>query len=443
MLIRKSLTANKMKQIELRDPTTYHGTITKTNLTMKLKTQKSAETVEDIDPPLLCNIGCVGHSFAPGSQSFLPMVTFPYDTISFLPCGPNESSYNTIEIINNGDTPVYYNFSSDSKEIFRVHPSNDIIPGRSKYLVCIEFNPKSAREYQTIIMCTFNHSATNVKKILARGICDEPSLTTSSDGKLYFPPSYPGVSTKEKVRVRNNSLITMDIRCSVPQSKRNEVSFEPETVRLRPKEIVDTICTFTPLSMEPILLDIPIYCTNVYDWTNDLIGYYNPGSGKIYKQKDKKSQIYSNTIHIIGAGATGSLDISPKDLDYGTVKIGDKKIKDLYVSNNSVSNLYIEVKITSDEKTPEILELIKKSFKLNFDKGILNSRSKLSVTIEFCPVARYDFKIYFVVTTVDKQLGQTKGASQKPIPTISSQIAIHANGDFPLVKIIDVRYIIK
>ena len=88
----------------------------------------------------------------------------------------------------------------------------------------------------------------------------------------------------------------MEARCVVPQKYKNELTFEPESARLRPKEIIDVICTFTPSNMEPFIMEIPIYYSNVTDWTNDLIGFYNPGSGKKYKQKENKGNTFTKCI---------------------------------------------------------------------------------------------------------------------------------------------------
>ena len=64
---------------------------------------------EDIDPPVCLNVRLVGHSFPPGSQPFIPMIKLsPRENLSFPCCGPNESVYQTLQITNTSDTPVYY-----------------------------------------------------------------------------------------------------------------------------------------------------------------------------------------------------------------------------------------------------------------------------------------------------------------------------------------------
>jgi len=48
---------------------------------------------EEIDPPIFINLPLCGHSFAPGSQPFIPMVKANTHRVDFKPCGPLESVY--------------------------------------------------------------------------------------------------------------------------------------------------------------------------------------------------------------------------------------------------------------------------------------------------------------------------------------------------------------
>lgn len=103
---------------------------------------------EELDPPICLSLRMVGHSFPPGSQPFIPMVKVsPSNKITFLPCGPNESTYQTIQIVNTSDTPVFYKMLQDSTKTFRSFPSTGIIPGKSFGIICFEFSPKQPRFY--------------------------------------------------------------------------------------------------------------------------------------------------------------------------------------------------------------------------------------------------------------------------------------------------------
>ena len=48
---------------------------------------------EEIDPPIRLNLRLSGHSFAPGSQPFIPMIKMSNHKIAFPPCSAGESVY--------------------------------------------------------------------------------------------------------------------------------------------------------------------------------------------------------------------------------------------------------------------------------------------------------------------------------------------------------------
>ena len=89
--------------------------MTKTNKSLGktlLGASKSAKyadwSAEEVDPPVCLNVRLSGHSFAPGSQPFIPMIKMSNNKIAFPPCSPNESVYQTIQLNNTSDTPVQY-----------------------------------------------------------------------------------------------------------------------------------------------------------------------------------------------------------------------------------------------------------------------------------------------------------------------------------------------
>ena len=77
------------------------------------------------------------------TRTAIPMVKIaPSNKIVFPPAGANESVYQTVQIVNTSDTPVYYKILQDSTKTFRAYPPIGIINGKSFSLVCFEFQPK-------------------------------------------------------------------------------------------------------------------------------------------------------------------------------------------------------------------------------------------------------------------------------------------------------------
>lgn len=176
------------------------------------KVSKFEESInEEIDPPLCLNLRVIGHSFNPGSQPFIPMVKFlPTKNVVFPPCGPNESVYQTIKIMNTSDTPVFYKMLPDPSKVFRIFPLIGLIQEKSFALVCFEFNPKSANHWSFTSQCVLNYTFTNVQNIHLSGKCFKPEISLGNKGKLFFPPTYTGVSSKQKLVLKNNARIPLE-----------------------------------------------------------------------------------------------------------------------------------------------------------------------------------------------------------------------------------------
>ena len=86
-----------------------------------------------------------------------------------------------------------------------------MVTEKSFTLVCIEFCPKQAKSYNVVAQCQLNYSTSNVKKFQFIGECFKPGVELGSEGKLYYPPTYMGVSTREKIILYNKTLIPLDV----------------------------------------------------------------------------------------------------------------------------------------------------------------------------------------------------------------------------------------
>ena len=108
-----------------------------------MKTSRYADfSGEEIDPPLCQSVRLCGHSFAPGSQPFIPMIKMSQREVVFSPCSPGESVFQTVLVQNSSDTPVLFKAMQDSSNTFKSYPSLGLIPGKSFALICLEFSPR-------------------------------------------------------------------------------------------------------------------------------------------------------------------------------------------------------------------------------------------------------------------------------------------------------------
>lgn len=109
----------------------------------------------------------------------------------------------------------------------------------------------------------------------------------------------------------------------IPEKYKEEITFFPQTFRLKGNEVREVSCTFIPKKPQPYTVTAKLVASGVYDPFRDLVGFFNPGSGNLVKQGSTYHKTArSKEIVILGAGADGYIEISPEKIDYGTVRIG-------------------------------------------------------------------------------------------------------------------------
>ena len=126
-----------------------------------------------------------------------------------------------------------------------------------------------------------------MQKINLIGHCYEPKLKLSNDQKLFFPPCYVGVSTKQLVYVKNESRIPLEYEWKIPDKYKSVVKFVPSKAYLQPNEECKITATFTALKKKDYFINIPVYAKNIYDHLKNSVGFYNPGSGLLTKNDVK------------------------------------------------------------------------------------------------------------------------------------------------------------
>lgn len=88
-------------------------------------------------PPVMITTNCVGHSFAPGNQPFIPMIdVLPGTRICFAPRSLGQSAYATIQLLNKTDTPTLFRFDRDVTGVFDIWPKMGMLGG-NKFTVCV------------------------------------------------------------------------------------------------------------------------------------------------------------------------------------------------------------------------------------------------------------------------------------------------------------------
>jgi len=406
--------------------------------TMNVSGSQDLVLEDEVQPPVSGSIACVGHSFSLSSQTFIPILDIsPGNKVYFRPCGVGENMYTTVQLVNKTDTPVYYKFGYDPSRTFRVFPICGLIEGNSFNVVCFEFTPKEPKTYFQSISCSLNHNFSDQISFKLYGYCFEPKLEIQNNGDVYFPSSYIGVVSKQKVKIHNVSRVPLEYRIDIPKKYDNELYLEPPTSILKPNEIKYLLSSFVPYRKKDYKISVPIKVLNVIDPLQSMIGFHIPGSGTNAPLPEKHETTYK--MHVFGVGGDGPLDISPGQLDFGIVKVNFSKRLSFVIENRSPTTFYIVINLTpKNEKMSEQMKTtVINSFKLEFTEGKIPGNSRLEVGINFTPLDIFKANVELECIATEKN-PKAIGRPSK-IYSEKCSLSINAEGSYPKLKLVDVR----
>lgn len=226
------------------------------------------------------------------------------------------------------------------------------------------------------------------------------------------------------------------------------INITPNYFDMEPNQITKFEISFCPLVMGNIENLIEICATRIYDPQQENQGIFNPAytlnrNNTNHEKFDKRP--FKKIIKIVGKGNDGELKIEPPLLDFGTVKVGFEKKLSFSIYNPSLCNFFtkLEIEKNKDDDNFENLNL-EKILKLDFNEGFINTLCKKDVNLTFHPINRANFEIkiilYATENTNDKNIqNQLSSLAFDELKSLKAEILIKANGDYPLLKICDIR----
>jgi len=393
------------------------------------------------DPPIPTTLSLVGHSFPPHSQIYMPMFDLiPKKEIFFPPATINQSLFQVLKIQNKSDTPLYYKINQDQNEIFRIYKQIGCIPANQFHLICIEFCPKDCTVYRWPLRIIFNHDSSNVKTVLVNGLCTDPVIELEGiKNEIYFPPSYIGMKAKKTITLKNLSPIKISVDIEVDPITNGAIDINPSYFEMETNQIKKFDIYLTPSENKEITSKLKITAERLYDPQNEYFGIFNPKNPQKENMKfDRRPFI--REILILGKGSDGDLTIKPEEIDFGTVKAGFHKKLSFSIFNPSITNFYIKIIPKYENKNPSNNAFsAKEDITFDFMEGMVNSFCKKEVNVTFSPQTRasIDFKVHIFTTS-----NKNKEEQKNDIPSLEEKkctLRICGQGDYPLIKIVDLR----
>ena len=387
-------------------------------------------------PPFSLIISLFGHSFPSDNQIYIPMYElFPKKEIFFPPSAIFQSKYQTLKIENKGNTPLYYKFSNDSSQIFRVYRKIGLIPIKSFHLICIEFCPRETINYKFNLEICFNHNLLSKEIITLYGICCSPLIELENiENEIFFPPSYLGLKTKKIIKIINKCSIKIIVNINIDYCDDGILEIQPNFFEMEGNFEKKIEINLTPKKNKEFSIKAKFNVEQSYEHENENLSIFFP----LYKEIPQKKK-YIKEIIVNGNGSNGYISIQPKELDFGTVKVGFHKKLTFSIYNPTMTNFYIKLKTM--KLNNKLIET--KEFSLDFTEGIINSYCKKDISIVFTPKTRsfieFNINIYSSDNINPKNLYLNQENIKHKENELKCKIYIKAKGDFPLIKIADLR----
>jgi hypothetical protein len=96
--------------------------------------------------------------------------------VTFKPCLKNHSVYDSVELVNQSDTPIYYKFGQDPLKVFKAYPKIGLIEPKGFAIIALEFSPREYKLYKSSISISLNDLPGSNSKLNLMGVCTEPEL---------------------------------------------------------------------------------------------------------------------------------------------------------------------------------------------------------------------------------------------------------------------------
>lgn len=372
-------------------------------------------------PPIELEVVCTGNSFGPETQPFIPMIqVVPKNELIFSPCAVGDTVYCSMQLINKTDTPSYFKFDNDSNETFEVFPKFGLIDGHKFKIIFFKFSPKVPCLQTHTMHCRLNN-AIDVIRVKLTGYCCQPKLEIDNNCQIFFPPSFIGVHSKQKIGFHNRSRVPLNFFINVPKKYRDELMFGPLRSILLPSQTDYITCSLMPLKKTKYHIKVPI---------------------EVYGEKSNQST-ENQQLEVYGEGGDGTLVAKPDDVDFGIIKVNFYKMKKITIYNHSHVTFYLNLELKPQDETTKMDEAsrraIAESFHLDFVDGIITGHSKIEVAITFKPTEVCNLNVRLVCVAKEKPPLGVISPLEAGVINEKCSINLRAKGSFPILKVVDIR----
>jgi cilia- and flagella-associated protein 65 len=406
------------------------------------KSQRNFRLVNDDNfvPPHCVTPVCSGNTFPASMEPFTPKLRVPTTRINFPACTVNDKAYQVVEMYNDADTPMRYQFDADQAGIFLVKPNNGLIMPQRAQLVAFKFWPKEAQRYEHHIMCTMNGSVLHAVEFTLVGKGNATAVTLDTQ-HLQIKPTCVGSVTTRTVDIHNPTGVPMYYNWSIPEAYRKCLLVEPKQGVLRGNERHTLYWHFAPKKSGTYAIKVPVtieraQVRNLADDDFTSTAELAETMSSTYGALTKKAQTI--WLNIYGTGSGGAVTFEPAIIDFNELVVGTEVTQVIKLINRSDCTMY-----------HNIVSSMPNNLNYKDGEGCIAGNSTKRVTICFTPSERKYYNVQITcklstgseaLSTLDKGPNHTGIQLLQQIPLEEEpDCQVLGNAVYPTLAVMDVR----
>ncbi|CAH3043041.1 unnamed protein product, partial [Porites evermanni] len=298
------------------------------------KSMRDYRLVEDATmcPPWCLTLNTTGHTFALGTETFIPRSQFDTKHLVFPAVTVNAVSYRTLLLSNTGQNPIHFAFEDDPSGEFTCRPRTGLLTDKYQ-LIVFKLTPSEAKTFKHTVKCKLNDADKFTQEVSLVGSAEIPSVKLNNQGTVYFKPTCLGTASTRRFKLKNTSRIPLRFSWKIPGPQVKHLSIDPLQGIILPNENQAHTFHFIPLEEDKYLIKTKLTVKGLQTDAHR-------------QTADEKNYL----VRVIGEGSVGEIVCMEDSVNFGDIVVGSSASRELTIHNNSDCslhyNLFIDQEVT-------------------------------------------------------------------------------------------------
>ncbi|KAJ7389222.1 hypothetical protein OS493_032690 [Desmophyllum pertusum] len=344
------------------------------------KSMRDYRLVEDttLCPPWCLSLNTTGHTFALGTETFIPRSQWDVKHLVFPAVTVDGVSYRTLLLNNTGHNPIHFAFDDDPSGEFTCRPRTGLLTGKYQ-LIVFKMTPTEAKIFKHTLKCKLNDADKFTQEISLVGSAETPSLKLNNQGTVYFKPTCLGTPSTKLFELKNTCRIPLSFSWKIPGPQVKILSIYPCEGVILPNETQAHTFNFSPREEDKCVIKTKLTVTGLQT--------------DVQQQQSPEEKTY--LVRVIGEGSIGEIACTEEAVKFGDIVVGSSASRELTIHNNSDCslhyNLLIDQEITGpyddEQSARDVLAL-----EISNQDGIIPARTSQRISATAYPSRRVCYK---------------------------------------------------